>query len=251
MTTLYAFGISHYCEKARWALDYLGISYQLKLVAPGYHLRVAKKLGAKMSSVPILTVGEQIIQGSTAIIEWAESQSSDKSLFPAASTAASGADSEERLTIVKRLDDRIGVHIRRYYYSEALIEQPAEVLPIFLAGLPLRQKLLLHLAWPKVRKIMISRMDLGKEQGQESREIMASELDWLDGLLQAKAEHIGGDELSVADITAASLLAPLVTPAQHPTYKDLVLPPRLNEEIQAWLQRPSIALTRRLYEEYR
>ena len=43
--TLYIFAISHFCEKARWALDYLGIEYQLVHLAPGLHMSAAKKTG--------------------------------------------------------------------------------------------------------------------------------------------------------------------------------------------------------------
>jgi glutathione S-transferase len=32
---LYVFAISHYCEKARRALDYLGIEHEIKYLAPG------------------------------------------------------------------------------------------------------------------------------------------------------------------------------------------------------------------------
>ena len=54
---LYIFSISHYCEKARWAMDYLGVAYQLKIIPPGPHSAIAKKLGAHGSSLPILVLG--------------------------------------------------------------------------------------------------------------------------------------------------------------------------------------------------
>ena len=63
---LYVFAISHYCEKARWALDYLDVAYKIRYLAPGFHREVAKKFGARRSSLPILEAGEQVLQGSTA-----------------------------------------------------------------------------------------------------------------------------------------------------------------------------------------
>ena len=78
MTTpvLYVFAISHYCEKARWTLDYLGLDYTLRHLAPGAHRRLANKLGAPASTLPILVLGDEdgdkFIQGSSAIINWAE-----------------------------------------------------------------------------------------------------------------------------------------------------------------------------------
>jgi len=66
---LYVFAISHYCEKARWTLDYLGIDYELRHVAPGEHGQIAKKLGAPRTSVPYLSTGDEVIQGSADIID--------------------------------------------------------------------------------------------------------------------------------------------------------------------------------------
>ena len=69
---LYMFSISHYCEKARWALDYLGIDYRLRCTVVGAHTRLAKKYGLDSTAVPILVNGDEVIQGSSAIIDWAD-----------------------------------------------------------------------------------------------------------------------------------------------------------------------------------
>ena len=70
---LYLFAISHYCEKARWALDYLEIEHELVHSAPGLHMQLSKKWSLPATSLPILETGEGVIQGSAAIIDWAES----------------------------------------------------------------------------------------------------------------------------------------------------------------------------------
>ena len=148
---LYVFAISHYCEKARWVLDYLGIDYELRHVAPGEHARIAKQLGAPHSSVPYISVAGKVIQGSADIISWAESQASagEKRLTPA-------AERELCTDIEKRIDDIAGVHIRRYYYSEALVEHPETVRPVFTRDLRFPKNVLIRFAWPKIRKIMIN-----------------------------------------------------------------------------------------------
>src|SRR5262245_24602430 len=66
------FGISHYCEKARWALDWHGIAYDEINWPPGVHIVLAKSCGAKQTSLPILLDGRRVIQGSGAIIDWAD-----------------------------------------------------------------------------------------------------------------------------------------------------------------------------------
>lgn len=244
--TLYIFAISHYCEKARWALDYLGIDYATKHVPPGLHRSIAKKLGAKRSSVPILAADRGVVQGSAEIIGWADANTSNNELRLIPDTGR-----EECIALEKRLDDILGVHIRRYYYSEALVEHPKSVRPIFTRDLPFLQKLSVSLAWRVICEAMIDRMDLGYEQGQESRRIVEEELDWLDGLLSDGRKFLCGNQFSCADIAAASLLAALATPENHPTYANLRLPPRVAEDMVNWGNRHSVNWVREIYSQYR
>src|SRR5262245_58522400 len=67
---LVAFGISHFCEKARWALDWHRIRYSEISWPPGVHRLLLKQYGAKGSSLPVVLDGESVIEGSGAIIDW-------------------------------------------------------------------------------------------------------------------------------------------------------------------------------------
>ena len=242
---LYVFAISHYCEKACWALDYLGIDFAISHVAPGLHVALAKKLGAPHSSVPILVEDGQVVQGSAAIIDWADAATAgSKRLTP--QTAG-----QDCVALEERLDDVIGVHVRRYYYSEALVEHSPTVKPIFIEKLGLLQKLLVGSMWSVVRKRMIKGMDLGSAQGQDSKSIIEGELQWLDGLLSDGRQFLIGEKFSRVDLTAASLLAPLAIPMEHPTYSGLVVPPRVADDLLAWKNRPVINWVREIYRQYR
>ncbi len=243
---LYVFAISHYCEKARWALDYLGIDYKLRHVAPGEHRQIAHKLGAPRSSVPYLSADGQVIHGSAAIIDWADAATSSKQkrLTPDAGRAACRQ-------IEKRIDAVAGVHIRRFYYSEALVEYPHTVRPIFTRDLPPMKKLLTSVLWGKIRNLMIAKMDLGLQQGLESRDITAGELDWIDALLSGGRKFLVGDEFSRADIAVASLLAPLALPAEHPAYGGMLHPPNMAAVVSEWEHRPSFTWIRNIYSQYR
>jgi len=243
---LYVFGISHYCEKARWALDYLGIDYELHFLAAGLHGRAVRKLGARRSSLPVLATGHEVIQGSSAIIDWAEA---NKAAHTPKSVSLASPDHQLDVTqIEQRLDDVLGVHVRRYYYSEALVLYPAQVRAIFTADLTGFPRVFTIGAWPLIRRLMIKGMDLGSDQHLQSRERVVEELDWLDGLLADK-QYLVGDQLSRADLTAASLLAPLASPAQHP--KSIQLPPKVSADTAEWRQRRSMQWTVDLYGNYR
>jgi glutathione S-transferase len=180
--------------------------------------------------VPYLVADGQLIHGSADIIDWADNATPSKNRL-----LTPDAGREECLRIEKRIDDIAGVHIRRFFYSEALVEFPNTVRPMFTRDLPLPKK----------------RLDLGTEQGQESRDITEGELDWLDELLSDGRKYLAGDEFSRADIAAASLLAPLALPPEHPTYDKVELPPKMAASVSGWEQRPSIRWVRDIYAQYR
>ncbi len=246
--SLYVFAISHYCERARWALDASSIEYDLKHLAPGPHFETAQQLGAPASSLPFLATGNTIVQGSGAILDWVEDArlaASTRSLQPATPDAAECAELE------RRFDEVVGVHIRRMYYSESLVEHPETVLPMFREDLTPDERPALEEAWPFVRQVMIERMDLGTEQREESRRIVENELDAFDALVSNGRRYLFGERFSRADVTAASLLAPLVIPAEHPTYGRIQLAPRTRGDMERWAERPGLDWVRRIYRDHR
>ena len=238
---LYIFNISHYCEKARWALDHFGIAHHVQHVMVGEHRLIAKKLGAARGSVPFLQVGNEVIAGSSAILDWGEAHRA------ANAPTLCGNDPGQEREIEKRLDEIAGVHVRRFYYSDALTSDPKSVRPIFSNGLPIWQRLSVILAWKKIVSLMKKGMDLGPAQGEESRAILAGELTWLDALLADGRPFLTGSEFTRADLTAASLLAPLVGPKEHPAYGAVVFPDTVRATMQAWAERPILRMVREAY----
>jgi glutathione S-transferase len=254
MTTpvLYIFAISHFCEKARWALDYLNIEYRLQYLSPITYRKFVHGLGVADSSLPVLTTGSLTLQGSSRIMEWAEAQSRPgKSNLDKRSLEVDTIDTSSARDIEQRLDDVTGVHVRRFYYADALLNQPQKVRPIFCANLSRKEQIILRLAWGKICKYMIRGLDLGVEQGRESRLLIETELDWLDGLLADGRTFVLGKHFSRVDITAASLLSPLVLPPEHPTYHNLQLPPGVAADVAGWQERRSIRWIGDIYRNYR
>jgi glutathione S-transferase len=247
LPVLYVFAISHYCEKARWALDFLGVEYELRNLSPGPHVQLTKQLGATGSSLPLLVSEDGVVQGSGSIIDWAESAVSD----PSRHLSPDSELKEECRALEQRLDAVAGVHVRRYYYSEAIVEHPDIVRPIFTRDLEASERQLLDENWGLVRQLMIGAMDLGPGQWQESRRIVEDELDWFDGLLTDGRRFLLGDRFSRTDLSAASLLAPLALPKEHPTYGVLEVPPRARADLALWAERPTLSWVREIYREHR
>ncbi len=63
---LLEFPRSHFCEKARWALDYKGIPFEAVAILPGFH-RITVRKYARDSAVPVLLTDDGAVQGSSSL----------------------------------------------------------------------------------------------------------------------------------------------------------------------------------------
>jgi glutathione S-transferase len=221
---------SHFCERARWALDRAGIAYTEERWAAGIHVPLARRL-APGTSLPILDTGKEIIQGSDRILDW---------------TALPGGDPSSE----QRFEKRIGPLVSRYLYAAMLNDPRAQVRTLLLDGVPFWQAALGRLAWPATRRAMIAGMDARPARVPALAHELEVELTWFDDHLAGRA-HLVGDHFGRADITAASLLAPLARPPACPLYRQAVMPPSVEDTLKSWSVRPGLRWVERTYAEHR
>lgn len=241
MLTLYQFPISHYCEKARWALAYKGLDYRQRNLLPGPHVAIAKQL-APRSSVPILVHDGRVIQGSRDVISYLDANFPERSLTPARDDLR-----QEALEWERYVDTEIGVHLRRFAYH-TLLDHPEIVLPLFTQGGPWYGKFLMKLMFPKLRQRMRQLMDINDDTAQQSREHYERAIDRLAARLSDRA-YLVGDSFTRADLAAAALLAPLCRPDQYGLHWPRPYPEPLEQAIAAC--RPKLGWVDRLYASHR
>src|SRR4051794_40378378 len=99
---------SHYCEKARWALDRAGVPYTEDGHLPLFHYAATRRAGAGRT-VPALVVEGRVLTDSTDIVAYAD-HNRPGSLLPDDPTAA--------LALEDDFDRQLGPAARRwgYYY---------------------------------------------------------------------------------------------------------------------------------------
>ena len=230
--TLVTFGISHFCEKARWALDWHAIPYTEIGWPPGLHQILARRRGARTTTLPILLDGETVIQDSDAIIDWAETQARDRtrSLTP--------ANPGEAREIEQRANEVIGIHVRRLAYGEMLPSYSHLAKPALFLRTTGWHRLVGNMMWPVTRQFMMRMYDIGPRAASESRTTLEAELDWLDGKLAAGCAYLAGEHFSRADLTVASLLSSFARPKEMPVYHDMVIPDALAADVKRWRERP-------------
>jgi glutathione S-transferase len=239
---LITFGISHFCEKARWALDWHAIDYEEISWPPGLHRILAKCCGAKDTTLPILLDGDAVIQGSGAIIDWADEKSSDSNRR---------LTNTDALEIEQRADEVIGRHVRRLAYAEMLPRFPQYAKPALFRNTSRAHRLIGDMMWPMTRRIMMRMYDITPEAASESRGKLEVELDWLDEKLNNGRPHLAGDKFSRADVTVASLLAPFARPQKMPVYHEMSIPDALASDYERWRDRPVIRWVVTQYQNHR
>jgi glutathione S-transferase len=195
---LLQFSTSHYCRKARLALGYKGISYQVENLTPGLHLLKLRPLTGGLTTVPVLLPqleGQPLaIADSTQIFQFLESFRPEPPLFlPDPHLQASAWMLEDWL------DESIGTATRFVYYE-------------FRAGpgKAIDPSLFSQLVIQTVRRqyrIHPASVKLAADRLQSALEILGNR--W------QQKPYLVGDRLSVADIAAAALLSPLALIPQY------------------------------------
>ncbi|MGN6256346.1 MAG: glutathione S-transferase family protein [Solirubrobacterales bacterium] len=219
---LWQLEVSHYSEKARWALEYKGIDHVRRSPLPGTHIPVALFLtrGAQ-PTVPVLQMDGRAIGDSTAIIAALEAKHLDRPLYP-----SKPEERERALDLEEWFDENLGPHTRLLPFYE-LIQEPelfAELAAATVPG-PLGKAKPVVGAYGRIYTSLRWGANKG-EDAEWAREGIVAAFDKLEAeLKKGGGEFLVGDRLSVADVTAASLFYPLVVPPEGPLDPALPRPP--------------------------
>ena len=191
---LLQFSTSHYCRKARLALGYKGIDYQVENLTPGLHIPKLKPLTKGLTTVPVLIAQDEIIADSTAILKYLEKVVPFPSFIPAGEK-----EKNQAWLLEDWLDESIGVATRFVYYNYRAGEGKA-------IDPSLSSQIIINIVRQQY-KITPARVKLAEERLENALKILEY---W-----QNQA-YLVGDKLSVADIAATALLSPL---ALIPSYR--------------------------------
>ena len=238
---LYQFPISHYCEKVRWALDYKQVPWRAQNLLPGLHIKTARGM-APRSSVPILCLQGECVQGSANIISWLDERFPERPLTPADPAAR-----EASLHWESRLDRDLGVHVRRFAYHY-LLDRPDLVIPLFVHQGRWWWRPFLKLSFPRLQAVMRKLMAIDDRGAEESRQVIEQTLADIRTTL-SQQPWLAGDGFSRADLAATALAAPLFMPAAY----GLPWPAQLPRPLQDWINahEDDLAWARALYRDCR
>ena len=239
--------ISHFCEKARWALDRAGIAYREERHVQGIHQLVARRAGGG-ETVPVLVTPDGAITESEQILAWTDERTpAEHRLYP-----QGPAERTEVQQLCRRFDAELGPRARRLMYVHMLPER-ALMLRFNNTGVPRWEDRALRLGWPLLGRVVNSR--LGIEPGIEVEDEAADwrELDYVADLLADDRPYLCGERFGAADLTFAALAAAAIVPPIYgtPLPQPDELPARTAALVERARQHPAGRYAMRLFSDHR
>ena len=204
MLRLVTIPISHYCEKARWALERAGIEYREEPHVQGIHRLAARRAGGGLT-VPVLVTPEGAIGESGEILEWVDAR-----LAPELRLYASDpSERREESALCMRLDEGLGPAGRRLMYVHMLARREL-LLRFNNQGVPPWEDLALRAGWPFAVRLVGRVLDIHPGVEIQDEAVVWRELDHVGELLADGRPYLCGERFGAADLTFAALAAAVI-----------------------------------------
>lgn len=208
---LITIGVSHYCDKARLALELAELRYTEDSYVPILHRFAVKRAGGS-GSTPVLVAGERVLDDSTDILEFIQEHAESAwRPYPEAPDERARVEELEDL-----FDDKLGPHARRIAYFH-LLPNKALCTGMVAQVTPAWQVTVMKLGYPIFAELMKRSMNITPAGAERSIARVDQVFDHVDELLSDGREHLIGDRLTAADITFAALAAPVLLPEEYCT----------------------------------
>ncbi|HSW12312.1 MAG TPA: glutathione S-transferase [Solimonas sp.] len=242
-TLLWHIPFSHFNEKVRWTLDYKGIAHRRRVLGPDYLIKAWRATG--QGSLPILWLDGEAIADSTRIIAALEQRYPQPALYPPDAAARKRA-----LALEDHFDEGLGPSLRAAIVTPLFRSDPDLALRVLTTGMPeqvygkLRPLSRVFPAYYRFRhRISDSKLE-------SHRATVRAALDRIERERQGRPCLVG-DSFTIADLTAAALLCPLLQPPEIQYPLRVELPRHLQEYRAGLLAHPAMGWAAAVYRQHR
>lgn len=213
-------------------------------MTPVFHMLPALVKGHRgQTTLPVLETADVSIQDSPRIIDWLAVHHGPLSSLPIAHA--------EEIREVEARFNAMGKDVARYLYHHIFGHADELVIQLWTEYATPGQARFIRLAYPMVRWGFRRKLKIHGSHIARAEQRIDTTLAWLEQRLKDGRSHLVGDALSVADITAAALLAPLACPPQHPVYGVKTFQRQTETALARWRGHPALAWVRQVYAEDR
>jgi glutathione S-transferase len=238
VTRLITIYFSHYCEKARWALERARVPFVEEPHVPGIS-GMAAMIARGNKSVPVLVTDDAVLKESADIVRWA-----DPTLHP--------DDDEDVASLCSTFDRSLGPATRRVAYDRVL-RLPSERLgEVFSFGLsPWEADLGRTLAFALAAMIKKG-LRVTPEGVTRSRVAIDEVFATVAQRLKDGRRYLCGDAFTAADLTFAALAAPVVVPHAYARFFPATVMGSIRDDIvRPYEDTVAFAHAERMYELHR
>jgi glutathione S-transferase len=235
--------LSHFSEKVRWALDYKCIGHRRKVLGPDYLIRAWRATGR--GTLPILFLDGRPIGDSTHIIAALEDRFPEPPLYPGDAAARQRA-----LALEDYFDEQLGPALRAAVFTPLFQRHPDIALRLLTTGMPdkgyqrLRPLVRMFPAFYRFRhKISDTRLEA-------DRATVNAALDRIEQERHGR-RYLDGEAFTVADLTAAAMLSPVLQPPEIQYPVRVELPPYLQDYRATLLRHPAARWAAEIYRLHR
>jgi glutathione S-transferase len=201
--------ISHYCEKARWALDRAGIKYSERAHLQLLHRLAARRAGGG-TTVPVLVCGDRVLADSAEIVLEADAHTApQRRLYPDDPLA-----SAEIRALERDFDERLGPHGRRWMYNGIRGRRDLAI-AYGCTGLPAWERRVLVLGYPLLMRLIDRYLVITPASAAQSEAEVRAVFDAVAKRLGDGRPYLCGERFTAADLTFAALAASVLLPAEY------------------------------------
>jgi glutathione S-transferase len=247
MLRLVTIPISHYCEKARWALDRAEMPYREERHVQGIHRFAARRAGGGIT-VPVLVTPEGAIGESEQILAWIDARTpADRRLFP-----TDRGERREVQSLCRRFDQELGPKGRRLMYVH-MLARPDVALSYNNQGVPRWEDRAIRAGWPLARRFVERELGISAPIAAADEAAVFQELDFVAELLDDGRSHLCGEVFGAADLTFAAMSASIVIPPEYGVAlpQPDVLPPDMADLVKRARSHPAGRYALALFAEHR
>jgi glutathione S-transferase len=239
--------ISHFCEKARWALDRAGVSYVEQAHLQLIHVFAARLAGGGRTVPVFVTDAGEVLANSPDILRWADTQlGPERRLYPAGGVGADAAALEAWLVVGLGPDGRLWL----YHETLPVISEMGQWATV---GVPRWERGVFRVGGPAIDMAIRRYLGADANAAAVALDRVGRVFDEIAGRLGDGRRFLLGDGFTAADLTFAALAAPMLLPSGYgsPLPPPEAMPPAMAREVHRLRAHPAGQFADRLYVEER